>query len=117
MMKKHRKAPCNECPWRKEHPAGWLGGHPAEYFADSLRANEIHPCHQNDKGPDSDKSAMCAGALAVANNSCLQQHRTPNAIDAAKNVGKRTDCFAHYSLFYKHHTGDEYVMPFLREAP
>lgn len=113
-MTNHMSRPCSECPWRKEHLSGWLGGYPAEYFADALRANEIHPCHKNDHGPDHPDSLLCAGALAVAANSCIQPYRTERAIEAMAAIGRREDCFAHYSLFFKHHTGEDYVHPLMR---
>jgi hypothetical protein len=116
MMKLRHKEPCAECPWRKKSPAGWLGGvkDGALYYADALGNNELPPCHLNDHGPDNPKSSFCVGALAVTTNQCVQPWKTPGAMEAAKIIGRRDDCFGHVGLFYKHHTGTDYVNPFMR---
>lgn len=111
-MKLQHKAPCNECPWRTTAPAGWLGGHTAEMYADAVAGNEVPACHQQDHGPRSSKTAMCAGALAVIANACIMPHKTKGCDAAAKEVGRRQDCFVHPAQFFTYHTGRPYV-PFL----
>lgn len=111
-MKLRHKDPCAECPWRKNAPAGYLGGHAAEYYADAVSANEIPPCHLQDKGPDNPKSSFCVGALSVAANSCISPHNTDGAVEAKTVIGKRDDTFKWVRDFFKHHTGRDY-MPFL----
>lgn len=113
-MKLRHKIPCAECPWRKCAAAGWLGGFSPEDYADPVQMNEIPACHNADSGPDSPKSSFCVGALATANNSCTQPHKTEGAIAAAKVIGKRDDCFRWVRDFYKHHAGKEYVLPLVR---
>lgn len=114
-MKLYHKSPCNECPWRKESLAGWLGGHTSEYYTDAVAMNEVPACHNKDFGPDNNKTAFCAGALSVMANSCVlpNDHKSK---DARVKVGKRRDTFSHYTGFYEHHSeGKAYIPPYLRE--
>jgi hypothetical protein len=116
-MKLYHKTPCNECPWRKESQAGWLGGHSPEFYADALALNETPACHCRDHGPDSDETAFCAGALSVMANACIMpdDSKHPGAAEARMAVGRRDDTFGHHALFYKHHThGEDYTSPMLR---
>lgn len=114
-MKLKHKKPCAECPWRKNSPAGWLGGHSAYYYADAVTANEVPACHLQDHGPDSDDTAMCAGALSVAANACIQPHKTIGGVEARDIVGRSSDTFAHPKMFYEHHEeGKDWVPPALR---
>lgn len=80
---------CAECPWRKESPAGWLGGWSPEFYTDAVQNNEVPACHLSDFGPDDDRTSM--------------------------RVGKRDDTFQHPALFYRHHAGQEYVHPLMRK--
>ena len=113
-MKLKHKTPCSECPWRKDSLRGFLGGWPAEYYADAVQENEIPACHNMDFGPDDDRTAMCAGALSVASNSAIAPHKTPGASAAKEIVGKNKDCFSWVRDFYEYHTGKEYVPRILR---
>lgn len=111
----HRQ-PCAECPWRKKAAKGWLGGHTAESYADAVQANEVPACHLRDFGPDDDRTAFCAGSLAVMSNQCVSAWRSDGGDEAKKGVGKRPDCFAHVREFYKHHTEQEYIHPLMRKS-
>ncbi len=113
-MKLHHKAPCNECPWRKISPAGWLGGYAPEYYTDAVMANEVPACHNRDHGPDDDETAMCVGALATMANGCQTAWKTKGGDEARTTIGRREDVFAHPFLFFKHHADREYVHPLLR---
>lgn len=108
------KVPCAECPWRKDAPQSWLGGHTPELYADAVAANEIPSCHNHDFGPDDHRSRLCVGALHTAANACILPGRTPNAIQARAIVGKSDKCFSHPATFYAHHAGKPYVSRFLR---
>jgi len=114
-MKCRHTEPCKECPWRKAAPAGWLGGHSAEVYADAVAGNEVPACHLRDLGPEDDETSMCAGALAVLANSCTSAWKTPGGDEARKTVGRRPDCFAHPKEFFEHHTGRPYVPYLLRK--
>lgn len=113
-MKCRHKEPCEECPWRLTSPKGWLGGHDPEMYADAVAENEVPACHLVDYGPDDDRTSMCAGALAVAANACIQPYKTEGGIEAVKMVGRRDDVFTHPALFYTYHSGKEWVMRILR---
>ena len=119
-MELKHKTPCKECPWRTEAPAGWLGGHPAEYYADAVGAGEVPACHLKDHGPESPDTAFCAGALiCMANQAMAPKGYHPgqeSAGEARFKVSKSTDVFWHHSHFYLHHTGDQWVPPYLRKA-
>lgn len=64
------KTPCNECPWRRKHPAGWLGGYLVDDFVNQAQFDGPPlPCHKTiPEGGEA--SAMCAGALIFMRNSC-----------------------------------------------
>ena len=57
---------------------------------------------------------MCAGALAVAANSCTLPHRTTGGPEARQEIGRRADCFRNPGEFYEHHTGEKYTPYILR---
>lgn len=78
-------------------------------YADAVAENEVPACHLKDFGPDSDKTAMCAGALAVAANACILPHKTEGGCRARSAVGTREECFQHPRDFYEHHTGKPWV--------
>lgn len=113
-MRLKHKVPCNKCPWRKASLAGWLGGYPAEYYADAVQANEVPACHLQDYGPDSPKTAMCVGALTTMANGCISAWKTEGGDDAKAIVGRRDDTFAHPTKFYEHHTDHPWVHPLMR---
>ncbi len=70
-MKLLHASPCNECPWRREHPAGWLGGYPAELFVQQVQLDGPPlPCHKTYPSGGGEARGMCAGALIFMRNSC-----------------------------------------------
>jgi hypothetical protein len=81
-------------------------------YADAVDNNEVPACHKQDHGPESDKTAMCAGALSTMANQCKSANNTEGGEDARREVGRNDDCFQHVALFYQYHTGQQYV-PFL----
>lgn len=113
-MKLYHTSPCSECPWRKCAPEGWLGGHPPEMYADAVQEGEAVACHKKDFGPESDRTAFCAGALATMANQCIMPFKTPGSREAMLEVGKSKNTFGHAALFYKHHTGQDYVPRIMR---
>jgi hypothetical protein len=110
------KVPCAECPWRTASPAGWLGGHSPEYYADAVRANETPPCHLRDHGPDHPRSAFCVGALQTQANACIAPYNTPGAEAAKAVVGPNQQVFSHPATFYQHHAGKPYQHPLQRRG-
>lgn len=85
-MELKHKTPCNECPWRRSHPAGWLGGYTTDDFINQLqRDGPPLPCHKTIPGDGTEARAMCAGALIFMRNSCKSaQH--PDYGDARERV-------------------------------
>ena len=85
-MKLAHKEPCNECPWRRSHPAGWLGGYTVDDFINQVQFDGPPlPCHKTIPGDGTDARAMCAGALIFMRNSCKSaQH--PDYGDARDQV-------------------------------
>lgn len=114
MELKHKKA-CAECPWRKESLKGYLGGHSAEFYTDVVAMNEIPACHLKDYGPNSRKTAMCAGALSVAKKSCIIPHKTQGATEARNEIPHNDETFGHYTQFYKYHADKDYVPYIIRK--
>lgn len=79
--------PCDECPWRRTHPAGWLGGYKPEQFVEQVqRDGPPLPCHKTiAEGDPNPSPSMCAGALVFMRNSCKSaQH--PEYGDAREQV-------------------------------
>lgn len=93
--------PCSECPWRRTHPAGWLGGYAPEEFV-----RQVHhdgpplSCHKTDS---MEPPSMCAGALIHMRNSC-KSSRHPSYEDALKHVQPDTETvFERPSQFTEYH--------------
>lgn len=75
-------------PWRREAPAGWLGGYDATAFTNQVQFDGPPlPCHKTipPGGNMADAASMCAGALIFMRNSCKSaQH--PAYGDAREQV-------------------------------
>lgn len=99
--------PCSECPWRKEAPAGWLGGVEKFYYSDAIAAGEIPNCHKS-------TTAFCAGACSVMANMIKIPFKQEGAAPAVTTVGKREDTFSHFANFHQHHHGEPWVHPLMR---
>lgn len=113
-MRLHHKTPCAECPWRRESPAGWLGGHTPEMYADAVAMGQVPACHLRDHGPELPATAFCVGALSTMANQCLMPHHQEGAAEARQIVGRRSETFSHVGEFYQHHAGVRYVHPLVR---
>lgn len=92
MPKLRHTTACSECPWRRVHPAGWLGGYAPEDFIHQVhRDGPPLPCHRTippgESYPDmdSDKISMCAGALIHMKNS-IKAADHPDYGDALDHV-------------------------------
>lgn len=113
MQLTHSK-PCDECPWRTISAPGWLGGWPAEYYADAVAAGEAPACHLNDHGPENPRTSYCAGALATMRSSCVMPRRIE--IVGARNSVQCDGVFSHFTEFYRHHAdGENWVHPLARK--
>lgn len=107
-MKCKHTTPCAECPWRRQAPAGHLGGHSPDYYADAVSVGEVPACHLSDHGPEDDRTAFCAGAASVMANQSMRPYKQGGALETVRAVGKRDDTFSHHSEFYEHHARKPY---------
>lgn len=114
-MKPPSPHPCNECPWRREHPAGWLGPLSANEWIALAASEEPIACHKTiPDGYDDERDhwtalarteqmTQCAGAAIFrANISKLPRNgsvvRLPRDTDAV---------FAKSTEFLNHHQRTE----------
>lgn len=102
--------PCNECPWRRDHPAGWLGGYEPEQFMQQVQFDGPPlPCHKTipPGGTMANAVSMCAGALIFMRNSCKSaQH--PEYGDALERVEPDAEnVFQWPQQFLDHHKDPE----------
>lgn len=104
-----KKAPCNECPFRKVAPPGWLGGGEdglaSKYLAVAHSDTNL-ACHKS-PGYAADKASEmrpCAGLALYRRNVC-KSPRDPWAARAKKMVGDehRTEVFATPAEFMARH--------------
>lgn len=114
MIVAHRE-PCNECPWRRKHPPGWLGGYDAEEFIGQVQHDGPPlPCHKtiprNSSGEPSEARAMCAGALIFMRNSCKGAHHpdyeTPDGLATEMVEPDPVNVFQWPQEFRDHHAQD-----------
>ena len=103
-MKPVLKRPCDECPWRREHPAGWRGGYrPGDFTQQILFDGPPLPCHKTIPGDGTDARAMCAGALIFMRN-CAKGAHHPDYGDALETVAPDTETVFQWSQeFLDHH--------------
>lgn len=113
-MNKNLKKPCNECPFRRKHPAGWIG--PWEgptAISNFIAFGGVFPCHRTipkdglgEASPDAHKMELCAGASIHLNNQCAR-HRDPEVREHQELVGTSPDVFTWPNEFNKHHESVE----------
>lgn len=105
-MRTNLRKPCGECPFRKEHPPGWLG--PWESAGHVIVAAEFHtfPCHRTIKSDrktdDTEDMEVCAGSARFMANKLV----LPRDADMAQSralVGKGDDVFASSQEMIDHH--------------
>ena len=76
LMRPPAKAPCSECPWRRDAEPGWLGPHTPEEWAAMAHADGQIACHLTipsdtpEDGSDLDEMTACAGAAIFRANVC-----------------------------------------------
>ena len=103
-MRANLKRPCPECPWRREHPAGWLGGYKPEDFVNQVQFDGPPlPCHRTFPKGGGEPASMCAGALIFMRNSCKAPTH-PGYGDALAGVEPDTETVFHWPHeFLEHH--------------
>jgi len=120
-MKLRHKTPCNDCPFRRESIAGFLGGTELEDWVAAWNVEGPFPCHKTvdaEMIPELHASApqvtlhnpllndasFCAGALIMMRNSC-KEARERNTRRAARQVEiDRVTVFHHIKQFEEHHS-------------
>jgi hypothetical protein len=95
MMRQH-KTPCNECPFRRESPRGYLGGNSPQRFAFLANHDGDFECH---KTTNKVIPAQCAGRATMWANQC-KSSRYNYVPKLDKN---RDDVFSHIGEFMNHH--------------
>lgn len=113
---KHKK-PCNDCPWRREHAAGWLGGYTPEWFTERVNGEVAINCHKTLPFDDEkveeiaarggeqavrETFPLCAGSLIVQRNMC-KVPRDPDLAAAVRKVERDPTVFNHPVEFLHHH--------------
>lgn len=104
-MELAHKEPCNECPWRRKSPAGWLGGYSADDFVNQVQFDGPPlPCHKTITGDGKETNIMCAGSLIFMRNSC-KMPKHPDYGDAREQVAPDPiKVFSWPHEFRDHHT-------------
>ena len=120
-MKTDIHQPCNECPFRRVHPPGWLGPWEVEDLLQQLSLGTF-PCHQTIRmeedvdeelidvgaaGWNDDVLQGCAGAAILLNNKLeISRHPETRALqDLLENVPDdvKASVFQNSSEFRAHH--------------
>lgn len=93
--------PCNDCPWRRTAPAGWLGPMDAEDWIRLALSDEPIACHQTLVEDRSwEGASQCAGAADFRSNIC-KSPRDPNVAQGSPNP----EVFARPNEFIEYHEG------------
>src|ERR1700677_1314898 len=95
MPKQHTK-PCNECPFRRIAPKGWLGSNIPQHFAVNANRECHFPRHKTMGKP---QEFQCAGRATMWANQC-KVSRDGSVPHVAKD---KETVFSHIGEFIKHH--------------
>ena len=107
MELRHRQ-PCRECPWRRQHAAGWLGGYQPQRFTQQvLRDGPPLPCHLTIPEQGVPASAVCAGSLVFMLNSCKLPLDPELAAMRAQVTADHVAVFSNAGQFLAHHQLEE----------
>jgi hypothetical protein len=109
-MRSNLTKPCTECPFRRKHPAGWLGPWKAEEIPTHLSFGGTFPCHKTipddglgENSPKADRMEHCAGASIFLNNK-VERHRDADTLAHQELVGEdHKNVFSWTSEFLAHH--------------
>jgi hypothetical protein len=92
-MRQH-KQPCNQCPFRKVAPPGWLGGMAPQAFLELAQSEWKMPCHKamqregmsyaESVEPLAKELAQCAGRAIFWRNQ-IKTPRTPDILTLPKS--------------------------------
>lgn len=113
-MKTDLKQPCNECPFRRKAPAGWLGPWEPEELLISISMSAVpFTCHRtipDEFDDDTSELQMCAGAAIFLNNK-LELYRGEDGREYQRVMEEAPDevkasVFDGRAEFLTHHTLD-----------
>lgn len=90
------KKMCNECPFHKDSPAGWLGDHSIEEITNAIQFEQLFSCHKqrgespalNRKEMENGDQNICRGFLLSATKSCKMFGQNP---DTGKELRRLQD--------------------------
>jgi len=104
------KKPCDECPWRRKHLSGWLGGYEPSDFVLSVETSARVSCHKTLN--DGKKPALCAGALIFMRNSCKMPDDPCLQAVRMEFEPDHENVFSHPVQFLEHHGSniEEYLI-------
>ena len=103
-MNERVKAPCNECPWKKSSPPGYLGGNSVGMYSEPTRRGTPLPCHKTMEG-DSSGWKACYGQLTTMRNSCILPVDENDKALRHSVPTDRENYFNHIHEFESHHEG------------
>jgi len=111
VIRKARKTPCDDCPFRRDSLPGWVGDSTPEDFIQTTMADVPMPCHKTLDYNDSDwkrdwdtgaAGLLCAGALTFFANTC-KLSRDRNRPRLPKDP---VNIFSNSVEFMEYHTGE-----------
>lgn len=109
-MKLAAKAPCAECPLRRDSVAGYLGGYSPAMYIDVLHGPASLACHSS-KGfntPDISEQRHCTGVAAFRANvghvAAINGHETASHLSTLAIGEDRETYFATDAEFVAHHS-------------
>jgi hypothetical protein len=107
-MKPAGAQPCDECPWRRKHPPGWLGGFPAVEFVAMVQLDIPIACHKTCGGTG--KASLCTGALQHYKNR-IKSPRRADLSAAVELASENPDVFDWPREFLEHHASRGVAKP------
>ena len=104
---RHRKSPCDECPFGRKAKVKTLGGSTVETYIGQLHGPFWLPCHTDpnyaDKASDPEIVSQCAGAAIFRANLGLSD-KLPTMLNTCQKDAELS--FTSLEDFVKHHTGE-----------
>lgn len=95
------KEPCNECPWRRESAAGWLGPHPPEDWIMMAHGETPIMCHKTvTEDENFEGTKQCRGAAMFRAHIA----KSPRRADMPTGPVDKEKVFATNDEFMEHHT-------------
>ena len=103
-------APCDQCPFRRKSPAGWLGAATPASFIVEISMERPLPCHPTidyddpnwlEKWNRQEIGRICAGSLIMAANMC----KRPRDPEFPRLPRDASAVFATHLEFIEHHDG------------